>query len=125
MKPIRRISASNDYDGTEPATGGPNGVETVVVSINYRLGVLGTFSHPDINAAHHLGKLWARSTSRRGSDGLFELTLGRLLTRAPANGSNVYGAQLGAATPAKIHPSNLYIMQAICRRCGHEPASDR
>jgi para-nitrobenzyl esterase len=46
---------SNDYDGGKLATGGPNGVETVVVTFNYRLGIFGTFSHPAINAE---GRLW-------------------------------------------------------------------
>src|SRR5207248_2051554 len=34
-------------------TGGPNGVETVVVTINYRLGWFGQFAHPAINAEGH------------------------------------------------------------------------
>jgi para-nitrobenzyl esterase len=33
---------SNDYDGSKLATGGPSGEETVVVTINYRLGLLGS-----------------------------------------------------------------------------------
>jgi para-nitrobenzyl esterase len=45
---------ANDYDGSKLATGGPNGVETVVVTFNYRLGLFGTFSHPAINAEGHL-----------------------------------------------------------------------
>ncbi|QDL39843.1 carboxylesterase family protein [Rhodoferax sediminis] len=45
--------ASNDYDGTKLSTGGPDGVETVVVTLNYRLGVLGTFSHPAVNSEGH------------------------------------------------------------------------
>jgi para-nitrobenzyl esterase len=45
--------ASNDYDGSKLASGGPEGVPTVVVTINYRIGLLGTFSHPAINAEHH------------------------------------------------------------------------
>jgi para-nitrobenzyl esterase len=45
---------SNDYDGSKLATGGPNGVETVIVTFNYRLGMFGTFSHPAINAGGHL-----------------------------------------------------------------------
>ena len=46
--------ASNDYDGRKLATGGPDGVETVVVTMNYRLGILGTFSHPAIDSEGHL-----------------------------------------------------------------------
>lgn len=42
-----------DYDPRQLATGGPDGVETVVVTFNYRLGILGTFSHPAINAEGH------------------------------------------------------------------------
>jgi len=45
---------SNDYDGSKLASGGPNGIETVVVTFNYRLGVFGTFSHPAINTEGHL-----------------------------------------------------------------------
>jgi len=45
---------SNDYDGSKLASGGPDGVETVVVTFNYRLGMFGTFSHPAINAEGHL-----------------------------------------------------------------------
>jgi para-nitrobenzyl esterase len=42
--------SSSDYDGTSLAKGGPSGVETVVVTLNYRLGVFGTFFHSAINA---------------------------------------------------------------------------
>jgi para-nitrobenzyl esterase len=42
---------SNDYDASKLATGGPNG--TVVVTINYRLGIFGFFSNPAINAEGH------------------------------------------------------------------------
>jgi para-nitrobenzyl esterase len=45
---------SDDYNASKLATGGPNGVETVVVTMNYRLGLLGTFSHPAIDAEGHL-----------------------------------------------------------------------
>jgi len=45
---------SNDYDGSKLATGGRKGVETVVVTLNHRLGVFGTFAHPAINAEGHL-----------------------------------------------------------------------
>jgi para-nitrobenzyl esterase len=45
---------SNDYDGSKLATGGPNGTPTVVVTLNYRLGLFGTFSHPAINSEGHL-----------------------------------------------------------------------
>ena len=44
---------SNDYDGTKLALGGPGGVESVVVTLNYRLGVLGIFSHPSIDSEGH------------------------------------------------------------------------
>lgn len=47
--------ASDDYDASKLATGGPNGVPTVVVTLNYRLGLFGAFSHPAINAEGHLG----------------------------------------------------------------------
>jgi len=45
---------SNDYDGSKLATGGPLGTPTVVVTINYRIGILGFFSNPAINAEGHL-----------------------------------------------------------------------
>ena len=46
---------SNDYDATALVKGGPAG-PTVVVTINYRLGLLGYFAHPAIDAeGHHFG----------------------------------------------------------------------
>lgn len=45
---------SNDYDGSKLATGGPSGTPAVVVTMNYRLGLFGTFSHPAINKEGHL-----------------------------------------------------------------------
>lgn len=45
---------TNDYDASKLATGGPAGVPTVVVTLNYRLGILGFFSHPAINGEGHL-----------------------------------------------------------------------
>ena len=45
---------SNDYDASKLATGGPDGVPTVVVTINYRLGIFGFFSNSIINAEGHL-----------------------------------------------------------------------
>lgn len=41
--------ASNDYDATKLATGGPDGVPAVVVTLNYRLGIFGVFAHPAID----------------------------------------------------------------------------
>lgn len=46
--------SSNDYDGSKLAHGGPNGIPTVVVTLNYRLGLFGFFSHPAIDAEGHL-----------------------------------------------------------------------
>ena len=43
---------SNDYDATALVKGGPAG-PTVVVTINYRLGLLGYFGHPVIDAEGH------------------------------------------------------------------------
>jgi para-nitrobenzyl esterase len=43
-----------DYDGTRLAGGGPFGSQTVVVTINYRLGLFGYFSNPGINGEGHL-----------------------------------------------------------------------
>ncbi|MDB6091183.1 MAG: Carboxylesterase type [Gammaproteobacteria bacterium] len=45
---------SNDYNGSKLATAGPNGTPTVVVTINYRLGIFGFFSNSFINAEGHL-----------------------------------------------------------------------
>jgi len=48
--------ASNDYDGSKLATGGPRGRPTVVVTINYRLGLLGYLAHPALdNEGHPFG----------------------------------------------------------------------
>jgi para-nitrobenzyl esterase len=46
--------STNGYDATRLAKGGPYGTETVVVTLNYRLGLLGFFSHPAINTEGHL-----------------------------------------------------------------------
>lgn len=43
---------SNDYDASKLAKGGPSG-PTVVVTINYRLGLFGYFGHPAIDAEGH------------------------------------------------------------------------
>jgi len=43
---------SNDYDATRLAQGGPAG-PTVVVTINYRLGLLGYLAHPALDAEGH------------------------------------------------------------------------
>lgn len=40
---------SNDYDASKLATGGPEGVPTVVVTFNYRLNLFGTLLHPALN----------------------------------------------------------------------------
>jgi para-nitrobenzyl esterase len=46
---------SNDYDASALVKGGPAG-PTVVVTVNYRLGLLGYFAHPAIDAEdHHIG----------------------------------------------------------------------
>lgn len=45
---------SNDYDASKLATGGPDGHPTVVVTINYRLGLFGFFSNSIINSEGHL-----------------------------------------------------------------------
>jgi len=47
---------SNDYDGGKLATGGAMGSPTVVVTINYRLGLLGYLAHPALdNEGHPFG----------------------------------------------------------------------
>jgi para-nitrobenzyl esterase len=45
---------SNDYDATKLATGGPRGTPTVVVTLNYRLGLFGFLAHPALEAESHL-----------------------------------------------------------------------
>lgn len=45
---------SNDYDATKLAQGGPDGKETVVVTLNYRMGLFGYLSHPALNGEGHL-----------------------------------------------------------------------
>lgn len=45
---------SNDYDASKLATGGPQGVPTVVVTLNYRLGLFGFMAHPALDAEGHL-----------------------------------------------------------------------
>jgi para-nitrobenzyl esterase len=46
---------SNDYDASALVKGGPAG-PTVVVTVNYRIGLLGYFAHPAIDAEdHHVG----------------------------------------------------------------------
>jgi para-nitrobenzyl esterase len=45
-------SESNDYDASQLALGGPSG-PTVVVTINYRLGLLGFLAHPALEAEGH------------------------------------------------------------------------
>lgn len=44
---------SNDYDGSKLATGGPLGTDTVVVIMNYRMGLFGYLSHPALNSEGH------------------------------------------------------------------------
>jgi para-nitrobenzyl esterase len=45
---------SNDYNAEKLATGGPNGTPTVVVTINYRLGLFGFLSESHLNSEGHL-----------------------------------------------------------------------
>ena len=44
---------SNDYDATKLATGGPLGSPTVVVTLNYRLGLFGFLAHPSLDSNGH------------------------------------------------------------------------
>src|SRR4051812_18621472 len=45
---------SNDYDGSKLATGGSyGGSNTVVVTLNYRLGLLGYLAHPALDSEGH------------------------------------------------------------------------
>src|SRR5262249_20881568 len=45
---------SNDYDASKLATGGPSGSPTVVVTINYRLGLFGYLAQDALDAEGHL-----------------------------------------------------------------------
>jgi para-nitrobenzyl esterase len=45
--------SGNDYEGWKLASGGPEGVPTVVVAINYRLGMFGMASHPALDREGH------------------------------------------------------------------------
>jgi para-nitrobenzyl esterase len=45
---------SNDYDASKLATGGPLGTPTVVVTMNYRMGLFGFLSESHLNAEGHL-----------------------------------------------------------------------
>ncbi len=48
------IDGSTDgYDGSKLATGGPSGTPTVVVTINYRLGLFGFLSESHLNSEGH------------------------------------------------------------------------
>ena len=44
---------SNDYDGGKLATGGKLGTPTMVVTLNYRLGLFGYLAHPALDAEGH------------------------------------------------------------------------
>jgi len=44
---------SNDYDASKLATGGPLGSPTVVVTLNYRLGLFGFLAHPALDSEGH------------------------------------------------------------------------
>jgi para-nitrobenzyl esterase len=45
---------ANDYDGSKLATGGPSGTPTVVVTLNYRLGLFGFLAHPALDEGQEL-----------------------------------------------------------------------
>lgn len=51
--------AGSEYDGGKLAKGGPYGTPTVVVTINYRLGMLGTISETNLNSEGHLAGNYA------------------------------------------------------------------
>jgi len=44
---------SSDYDASKLATGGPLGTPTVVVTLNYRLGLFGFLAHPALDSENH------------------------------------------------------------------------
>lgn len=47
---------SSDYDGSKLASGGPLGTPTVVVTMNYRMGLFGFLAHPALdNEGHPFG----------------------------------------------------------------------
>ncbi|MBC2666989.1 carboxylesterase family protein [Novosphingobium flavum] len=43
--------SADGYDGSWLASGGPDGTATIVVTVNYRLGLLGFLSHPALRGA--------------------------------------------------------------------------
>ncbi len=45
---------TNDYDASKLATGGPLGTPTVVVTLNYRMGLFGFISESHLNSEGHL-----------------------------------------------------------------------
>ncbi len=77
---------TNDYDGSKLATGGPLGTPTVVVTINYRLGLFGFLSHPALNTGPAWGNYgildqqaalrWVRNNIRAFGGDPSNVTLG-------------------------------------------------
>jgi para-nitrobenzyl esterase len=55
---------TNDYDGSKLATGGPLGTPTVVVTLNYRLGLFGFFSQSAIGTHGNYGILDSQAVLR-------------------------------------------------------------
>src|SRR6476620_3060481 len=47
------VGETNDYDASKLATGGPLGTPTVVVTMNYRMGLFGILSEPHLNSEGH------------------------------------------------------------------------
>ena len=64
------IDGSTDgYDGSKLATGGPSGMPTVVVTINYRLGLFGFLSELHLNNEGHPWATMASAILRPASLG--------------------------------------------------------
>ena len=86
--------AESSYDGTALARKG-----VVVVTINYRLGPLGFFSHPEYDAgiaASCVGKLQAAGPGVRASMGARKY---RAVRRRPGSGSRCLGNRRGRWMP--------------------------
>ena len=66
--------ASNDYDGSAMAKGGPYGTETVVVVVNFRLGLLGFISHPALNSEGHVWGNYGILDTQAASNGCREIS---------------------------------------------------
>jgi para-nitrobenzyl esterase len=89
-----------DYDGSKLASGGPVGVPTVIVTINYRLGLFGFLAHPALNAENHpfanygimdiqAALLWVQRNAAAFGGDATRVTLGGQSAGATDTGANL------------------------------------